>query len=183
MKQLALAAAALLWLATPAFAEPPRDFIMFEILRPVPAVQFADGEGRNRTLADFRGKVVLLNVWATWCPPCRKEMPALNRLQAKFGGPDFEVVTLSVDRKTTAVRRFFAEVGIRHLSLFADTSSATLQKLAIFGLPTTLLVDRQGQELGRLIGPAEWDDPKVAAFLRCHRRAIRCHFVNPAEGE
>lgn len=168
MKRLALTAfGALLWLATSASAEPPRNFIMFEIIRPVPAIQFADGEDRTRTLADFRGKVVLLNVWATWCPPCREEMPTLDRLQAKFGGSDFEVVALSVDRKgADAVKRFYAEIGIRHLSLFVDTSGTALQKLGIFGLPTTLLVDRQGQELGRLIGPAEWDGPEMAVFLK-----------------
>lgn len=168
MRRLALAAfCALAWLAIPASAGPPRNFIMFEMLRPVPAIEFADGEGRNHTLADFRGKVVLLNIWATWCPPCRKEMPTLDRLQAKIGGSDFEVVALSVDRTgADVVQKFFAEIGIRHLSPFVDTSSTALQKLAIFGLPTTLLIDREGQELGRLIGPAEWDDPEAIAFVK-----------------
>jgi thiol-disulfide isomerase/thioredoxin len=168
MKRLALAAfGALLWFATSAYAETPRNFIIHDTPKPVPAIQFADAEGRARTLADFRGKVVLLNLWATWCVPCRKEMPTLDRLQAVLGGVDFEVVPLSVDRKgLDAVKRFYAEVGIQHLSLFIDVTRTASQEFAVFGLPATLLIGRQGQELGRLIGPAEWDGPEMVAFLK-----------------
>jgi thiol-disulfide isomerase/thioredoxin len=140
---------------------------MHEAPKPVPALQFADGEGRALTLKEFHGKVVLLNVWATWCASCRKEMPTLDRLQAGLGGPDFQVVALSIDRKgPDVVRKFYAEIGIQDLSLFIDTSGAASQKLGVFGLPATLLIDRQGQELGRLIGPAEWDSAETVAFLK-----------------
>ena len=168
MKQLALTAfGALLWLAASASAETPHNFIMHDTPKPVPAIQFADGEGRTRTLADFHGKVVLLNVWATWCAPCRQEMPTLDRLQANLGGADFEVVALSVDRKgPDAVKRFYAEIGIQHLSLFIDVTGSASQEFGVFGLPATLLIDRQGQELGRLAGPAEWDGAETIAFLK-----------------
>ncbi|CAN7569168.1 TlpA family protein disulfide reductase [Phyllobacterium sp. LjRoot231] len=147
-------------------ADPPQNFVVRDAPVPVPELQFTDGEGRPRTLDDFRGKVVLLNVWATWCLPCRKEMPTLDRLQASLGGPDFEVVTLSIDRGgTEVVRKFYAEIGIQHLTIHIDTSGKAGFVLATAGLPTTLLIDRQGQELGRLVGPAEWDAPDMVAFL------------------
>jgi thiol-disulfide isomerase/thioredoxin len=155
------------FLAPLASAETPSNFIPHETTKSVPALQFADGEGRALTLKEFHGKDVLLNVWATWCASCRKEMPTLDRLQAELGGPDFQVVALSVDRKgPDVVRRFYADIGIQHLALFIDTSSTALQELGVFGLPATLLLDRQGQELGRLVGPAEWDAPETVAFLK-----------------
>ncbi|MBA8836465.1 TlpA family protein disulfide reductase [Rhizobium leguminosarum] len=154
-------------LASPAAAEPPKSFVLRDAPEPVPALQFTDDAGRPQTLDMFRGKVVLLNVWATWCLPCRKEMPTLDRLQATLGGPDFEVVALSIDRGgLEAVKRFYAEVGVQHLAVHVDATSQAGFALASFGLPTTLLVDRQGQELGRLVGPAEWDAPDMTAFLR-----------------
>src|SRR5262249_34528033 len=120
------------------------------------------------TLADFKGKVVLLNIWATWCGPCRKEMPALDRLQAALAGPDFEVVALSIDRGgMDAVRKFFADIGIRNLAMYLDSSGQALRTLSALGLPTTLLIDREGREIGRLIGPAEWDSPEMVEFVRC----------------
>ncbi len=168
MKWLALpVAAALLLLGVSAMAQMPRGFVMSEAPKPIPVFEFADGEGRVRTLANFRGKVVLLNVWATWCASCRKEMPTLDRLQASLGGTDFDVVALSIDRKgPDAVKRFYVEFGIRHLSLFTDLTGTASQELGIFGLPASLLIDRQGQELGRLVGPAEWDRPEMMAFLK-----------------
>ncbi|QRG10014.1 TlpA family protein disulfide reductase (plasmid) [Xanthobacter dioxanivorans] len=98
MRWLALTLVAVVAAVGPALADPPQNFVRRETPAPVPELQFADGEGKPRTLGDFRGKVVLLNVWATWCLSCRKEMPTLDRLQAALGGPDFEVVALSVDR-------------------------------------------------------------------------------------
>ena len=115
MKMLALALlGALLALSQPATAtEAPQNFAVFDAPAAVPEISFADGAGQSKTLADYSGKVVLLNVWATWCAPCRKEMPTLDRLQAKLGGPDFEVVALSMDRKgPDAVKKFFAETGV-----------------------------------------------------------------------
>ena len=148
--------------------EPPKNFVMHDAPKPVAAINFDDAQGRSRSLAEFKGKVVLLNIWATWCGPCRKEMPALDRLQAALGGPEFEVVALSIDRGgTDAVRKFFADIGIRTLAMYLDSSGQALRTLSALGLPTTLLIDREGREIGRLIGPAEWDAPEMVEFVQC----------------
>ncbi len=145
----------------------PLNFVVHDTPAPVQELQFADGEGKPRSLADFRGKVVLLNVWATWCLPCRKEMPTLDRLQEALGGDQFEVVALSIDRGgADAVRKFYTEIGIRHLAIHVDASGRGGVALTTYGLPTTLLIDAEGRELGRLIGPAEWDAPDMVAFLK-----------------
>lgn len=134
--------------------------------KPVPTVDFVDGQGRPRTLADFTGKIVLLNVWATWCGPCREEMPTLDRLQAQLGGSDFQVLALSVDHAgAQVVRDFYREIGIQHLELYIDDSARASRRLNAFGLPVTLLLDRQGRELGRKLGAAEWDSPEVIEYL------------------
>ena len=147
--------------------EPPKNFVMHEAPKPIAALQFDDAEGRSRSLADFKGKVVLLNIWATWCVPCGKEMPALDRLQATLGGPDFEVVALSIDRGgMDVVRKFLAEIGVRNLAIYLDTAGKAMRALGALGLPTTLLVGRDGLELGRLVGPAEWDSAEAIAFVR-----------------
>ena len=133
----------------------------------IPALAFEDSGGQARTLADFRGKLVVLNLWATWCAPCREEMPALDRLQAELGGPRFEVVALSVDQQGPQIaRKFFAEVGVKSLALYIDRSAQATFKLGAVGLPATLLVDAQGREIGRHVGPAKWDSPEVVASLR-----------------
>lgn len=148
-------------------AEPPQNFAVHEAPVPVPEISFEDGNGKPKMLADFHGKVVLLNVWATWCAPCRKEMPTLDRLQAKLGGPDFEVVALSMDRAgPDAVQMFYGEIGVTHLALNIDSSAKAMFTLGAVGLPMTLLIDRDGKEIGRLIGPAEWDAPDMVDFLR-----------------
>lgn len=151
--------------------------------RPVPALSFAGPQGEVRSLADFRGRVVLLNLWATWCASCREEMPALDRLQQKLGGPAFEVVTINLDRHDSArPRAFLEEVGVHHLALNTDESLGSFQALRrvgrAFGLPSTLLVDGQGCELGFLAGPAAWDDEAAITLLRA---AIAAE--NPAEEE
>ena len=147
--------------------EPSRNFIIHEAPKQIAAIQFEDADGRSRSLSNFHGKVVLLNIWATWCTPCRKEMPTLDRLQDVLGGTDFEVVALSIDRRLDAVRKFFAEIGIQKLAMYVDSSAKATRQLGAVGLPTTLLIDRDGREIARLIGPAEWDSPDIAAFLRC----------------
>lgn len=154
-------------LATAAAQEPSRNFIIHEAPKTVAEIQFEDADGRSRSLNDFRGKVVLLNIWATWCVPCRKEMPTLDRLQAALGGDDFEVVALSIDRRMDAVHKFFAEIGIQKLVKYFDSSAKATRQLGAVGLPTTLLIDREGREIARLIGPAEWDSPEIAAFISC----------------
>ena len=145
----------------------PRNFILHDAPKPIAEVRFEDGQGKALSLADFRGKVVLLNVWATWCGPCRREMPSLDRLQGLLGGDDFQVVPLSIDRAGVAVvRKFYTEVGLRKLPIYIDTAGTATRVLATVGVPATLLLDREGRELGRLIGPAEWDEPAIVEFLR-----------------
>jgi len=134
---------------------------------PIPEIAFADGDGTARTLTDYRGRIVLLNIWATWCVPCRTEMPTLDRLQGELGGADFEVVALSIDRGgPDVVRKFFSEIGVRNLAVNVDSSSQAAFVLGAVGLPVTLLINREGLEIGRLVGPAEWDAPEVVAFLK-----------------
>jgi thiol-disulfide isomerase/thioredoxin len=135
--------------------------------RPMPELHFADGDGHPLTLADFRGRAVLLNIWATWCVPCRKEMPSLDRLQARLGGRDLVVVPLSIDRKgADVVRPFYRKLGLASLGVYLDQSGNNASALNIEGLPTTLLIDREGREVGRAAGPAEWDAPAVISKIR-----------------
>ncbi len=139
--------------------------------QPVPDIRFQDAYGMPHTLSNFRGKVVLLNVWATWCAPCRKEMPALDRLQQKLAGPDFQVVALSIDAGgAAAVRRFYDEMGIRALAVYVDPTTEATGKLRTLGIPTTLLLDREGRERWRKTGPAEWDSPEIIESLRAKLR-------------
>jgi thiol-disulfide isomerase/thioredoxin len=142
-------------------------FSLLEEPRELPTLHFANGDDGALTLADFYGKVVLLNIWATWCIPCRKEMPALDRLQAKLGGEGFEVVALSIDQGgARAVRAFYEQIGIRRLGIYVDTSGYVARTLNLIGVPTTLLVDRDGRELARAIGPAKWDSPDLVSLIK-----------------
>ena len=129
--------------------------------RRLPELGFRDREGRDHTLAEWRGRTVLFNLWATWCVPCRREMPALDALQARLGGPQFEVVAVNIDtRDPQKPKAWLQDVGVKHLAYYADPSAKTFQELKAagkaFGMPTTLLLDPQGCELGELAGPAEW---------------------------
>lgn len=152
---------------TPGLAGSMGNFLVHETPRPGPEITFRDAAGEETSLADFRGRTVLLNLWATWCAPCREEMPALDRLQARLGGPHFTVLAVSVDRGgADKVRAFFAEIGIERLGLYIDPSGEAALRAGAIGLPTTLLIGPDGRELGRLIGPAEWDSPEAIAFLR-----------------
>ena len=154
-----------LWLGREAESQPTRPlapggalFAVHAEPRPMPELAFEDDMGRKRAHSEFRGKVVLLNIWATWCVPCREEMPALDRLQQKLGGPEFEVLALSIDAGgAPAVRRFYDEIGIRALAIYVDPGIRATSSLQVIGLPTTLLVDRKGREIGRHLGPAQWD--------------------------
>jgi thiol-disulfide isomerase/thioredoxin len=131
---------------------------------------FKQPDGRDTTLSALRGKTVLVNLWATWCAPCRHEMPALDRLQQKFGGPDFEVVAINIDtRNPEKAKAFLDEVGVKSLAQYADPSAKIFQDLKsvgrAFGMPTTLLLDKDGCELAYLAGPAEWSSPDAFAFI------------------
>jgi thiol-disulfide isomerase/thioredoxin len=151
-----------------AFAqESPRNFIVHETPEPGAVVRFEDDQGQPRSLADFRGKIVLLNVWATWCAPCIKEIPALDHLAAALNGANFAVVAVSVDRKgIDAVRKVFTERNVQKLPIYIDRSGEALRAVRAIGLPISLLIDREGREFGRAVGPAQWDDAAVISFFR-----------------
>jgi thiol-disulfide isomerase/thioredoxin len=130
----------------------------------VPDLAFKDADGHDRKLADWRGRTVLLNLWATWCVPCRKEMPALDALQADLGGDKFEVVAINIDtRDAEKPLAFLKDTGVTHLAYYSDQSAKVFQELKLagkaFGMPTTLIVDRSGCEIGAIAGPAEWASP------------------------
>jgi thiol-disulfide isomerase/thioredoxin len=139
---------------------------VFDQPRPLPEIRFRDDQGHDLTLTDFQGRVVLLNVWATWCVPCRKEMPTLDRLQAWLGGKDFLVMALSIDRKgIEAVKDFYREVGVEGLAIYLDPSGKGSHSLAIPGVPTTLLINREGHEIARKLGEARWDSPEMVSLV------------------
>ncbi len=132
----------------------------------LPEIAFTDKDGKPKALADFSGKVVLLNVWATWCLPCREEMPALDKLETKLGGKDFEVVAVNIDKGgSDKAASFLKETGATHLALYTDPSGKLFSTLKTVGMPTTLVIDRNGKEIGRLIGPADWASPEAIAVI------------------
>ncbi len=127
----------------------------------LPFLEFQDDTGQPKKLTEWRGRTVLLNLWATWCVPCRKEMPALDALQDKLGGPNFEVVAINIDtRDPQKPKGWLKEIGVSKLAYYADNTAKVFQDLKevgkAFGMPTTILVDRQGCEVATLAGPAEW---------------------------
>jgi len=129
-------------------------------------ISFGDLDGGTHTLADFKGKYVLVNFWATWCAPCRKEMPGLNALQAEFGGDAFEVVTIATGRNSpTGIRKFFDEAGVDQLPTFVDPKQKLARQMAVLALPITVLLNPEGQEIARLQGDAEWDSESAKAII------------------
>ena len=144
-----------------------KTFTLHATPRPVADVVFQDASGAKRHLAEFRGRVVLLNLWATWCAPCREEMPTLDRLQSRLGGKDFEVIALSIDRDgATVVKRFFDATNVHALAIYVDPTMEAQGKLDAIGIPTTVLIDRQGREVARRTGPASWDGPEAIAVIQ-----------------
>ncbi|MFC0703246.1 TlpA family protein disulfide reductase [Marinobacter persicus] len=144
----------------------PQGFLIWESPRTLPELAFEDEDGRPLTLADSKGKAILLNIWATWCLPCREEMPTLDSLQAQLGGEQFEVVALSVDHAgISVVEKFYRKTGIQHLRQYIDPSTLATSTLGIAGVPTTLLIDHDGREIGRLVGAAEWDSPAMVDLM------------------
>lgn len=135
---------------------------------PVPAAEiaFQDADGKPLSLADFRGRVVVLNYWATWCAPCVEEMPSLDRLQANLGPRGISVVAISVDRGgMRQVAPFFAANTLANLAVYLDPQGASMRVLHVRGLPTTIVIDPQGRERGRLEGAAAWDSPAAERLL------------------
>ena len=142
----------------------------------VPDIAFQDAAGKPLALAHWRGRTVLLNLWATWCVPCRQEMPALDALQQWLGSPDFEVVAVNIDtRDPDKPKAWLKEVGIEKLAYYADPTAKTFQDLKeigrAFGMPTTLLLDPQGCEIGTIAGPAEWASGDAVKLIQAAIRA------------
>ncbi|CAH1654782.1 Thiol:disulfide interchange protein TlpA [Hyphomicrobiales bacterium] len=139
--------------------------------KPIPALAFKDQDGKAVTMADFAGRTVLVNLWATWCVPCRKEMPALDQLQTKLGGDDFQVVAINIDtRNLDKPKAWLTENGIHKLGYYADPEAKVFQALKeagkAFGMPTTVVVDRNGCMLASLSGPAEWASDDAVSLLK-----------------
>jgi thiol-disulfide isomerase/thioredoxin len=134
--------------------------------QPVPDRAFQLADGGSATLADWRGKWVMLNFWATWCAPCRKEMPTLSALQDEFDGDRFTVLTLATGRNdAVAVQKFFDEIGIDNLPRHLDPKMALAREMAVLGLPVTVLIDPEGREVARLIGDADWYSDSARAIV------------------
>ena len=140
--------------------------------RPLPPLDIRDAEGKPVSFDRFRGKVVLLNLWATWCGPCRTEMPTLDRLQAKLGGPQLEVVALSTDTGgAKAVREFYDSLELQSLAVYTEGEGNTLTALGVPGIPTTLLIDAEGREIGRFVGAADWESETFLQMVRSYFRS------------
>jgi thiol-disulfide isomerase/thioredoxin len=130
----------------------------------IPEVVLLDAEDGEHSLADYKGKWVVLNFWATWCAPCRREMPSLERLQAAM--PDLAVVPVATGRNAVeGIRRFFEEAGVKTLPILRDPSSELARGMGVMGLPVTVILNPEGQEVARLIGDAEWDSDNAKAVL------------------
>lgn len=133
-------------------------------------LSFAAPDGSKISIGDMKGKTLLVNLWATWCAPCRKEMPALDELQKEMGGADFEVVAVNLDRGgPDKPKAFLEEIGVTNLAYYSDATNKVFNdlrtKARATGLPTTLLVSPEGCELGTLYGPAEWASPDAKALI------------------
>ncbi|MCL3881656.1 TlpA disulfide reductase family protein [Marivita sp. GX14005] len=128
--------------------------------------EFMTFEGDALTLAEYEGKWVLLNFWATWCAPCRKEIPMLSELQREFGGERFEVVTIASGRNPPpAMQSFFEEIGVDNLPLHRDPKSALAREMGVLGLPITVILNPEGQEVARMRGDADWASDNARAVL------------------
>ena len=134
---------------------------------PVPDTSFTDPEGGTHSLADYRGKVVLLNFWATWCAPCREEMPSLDALQAELGGDDFQVVAIAAGHNPApAIEKFLTEAKITNLPVLLDPRQGLAREMGVMGMPVTILIDRDGNEIARLIGGADWASEASKTLIR-----------------
>lgn len=143
-----------------------KKLILHDAPRATPEAEFGHVDGSTHTLAEFRGRWVLLNFWATWCAPCRAEMPMLSALQTDLGGEDFAVVTLATGRNPPpAIARFFDEIGVDNLPAYIDPRQVLARPMGVMGLPVTVILNPEGQEVGRLIGEADWAGESARAIL------------------
>jgi thiol-disulfide isomerase/thioredoxin len=147
----------------------------------LPDLAFEDADGKPRKLSDWRGKTVLVNLWATWCVPCRKEMPALDSLQTKLGGKDFEVVAINIDtRDAEKPKNFLKDGNLTRLSYFSDQKAKVFQDLKnigkALGMPTSVLVDAQGCEIANIAGPAEWASDDAVKLIKAAVQPAKAGF-------
>ena len=139
---------------------PTAQFVIHKVPHQLPEFTFSDGSGRSLTLHRFRGTFILVNLWATWCPPCKEEMASLDHLALLLTNKKIKIIPISIDVSGAAtVRPFYKELGLDHLLIYVDTSKRVMDALRITGIPTTLLIGGDGREIGRMIGPAQWDTP------------------------
>jgi thiol-disulfide isomerase/thioredoxin len=143
----------------------------------LPDLAFEDAEGKPKKLSDWRGRIVLVNLWATWCVPCRKEMPALENLQTRLGGPNFEVVAVNIDtRDPEKPKNFLKEANVTRLGYFSDQKAKVFQDLKAIGralgMPTSVLVDAEGCEIATIAGPAEWDSDDATKLITAAVRPV-----------
>jgi thiol-disulfide isomerase/thioredoxin len=133
----------------------------------LPDITFEDAAGKTVSLSSFKGKTILLNLWATWCGPCREEMPALDHLQKELGSDKFEVIALSLDRGGYAAsRKFLDDLKANAVNLYADPTAKQGMALRLIGMPTTILINKDGIEVGRLAGSAKWDSPDAKKLVQ-----------------
>jgi thiol-disulfide isomerase/thioredoxin len=129
--------------------------------RQLPDFKFSDGSGKSLSLSRFRGTFILVNVWATWCPPCKEEMASLDHLASLVLDIELKILPISIDvSEFGGVRAFYLQLGLKKLPIYVDPSKKVMDALAITGIPTTLLIDREGREIARMVGPAQWDSPE-----------------------
>jgi thiol-disulfide isomerase/thioredoxin len=175
MRRRLLLAAVPAFFTTPALARLGPDLLTGTLARftlakepkPLPELAFSDAEDKPIKLADYTGRTVLLNFWATWCAPCVKEMPSLDRLQAEMGKDRFVVLPLSLDGPSKPkVAPFYADRKLANLGIYFDKGKKAMGALDISVLPTSILVDSQGREIGRLEGDADWDKPEALALMK-----------------
>ena len=132
----------------------------------VPDVPFTDAGGKQVSLADWKGKALLVNFWATWCAPCREEMPSLDALQAQRGGDDFAVLTIASGRNPPpAIRKFMDETGVENLPVLTDERMALARAMGVMAMPVTILIDAEGNEVARMIGDADWSSPAALSAV------------------
>lgn len=135
--------------------------------RPPVTTVFLDEHGAEVSLADFRGKIVLMNFWATWCAPCRHEMPSLDALQAELGGDDFEVLAIATGRNPLpAVRKFFKTANVTNIAIHRDPKQILAKQMGVLGLPVSLIINQEGREIARLTGDANWNSKEAQALFR-----------------
>ncbi|MBF9045992.1 redoxin family protein [Rhodobacterales bacterium LSUCC0031] len=152
-----------------------RGLAVHEVPIAASALPFLRADDSEGSLADYAGQFVVLNFWATWCAPCREEMPSLQNLQTALGGEDFTVVTLATGRNPPqAIRRFFDEIGVTDLQQYRDINQQIAREMGVFGLPITVILNPEGQEIARLRGDAHWDSPEALALIR--------HLVDQPQG-